>query len=99
MIATNNQIEIEAQQALQTSMLQRVPDIAVEFVKQGMEPTAAIAAAIKEARRIEDELVIQWTDAGKAWRDEERYVYGEQADKVRYLDGMCKRVYARLRAE
>jgi hypothetical protein len=82
-------ITTDVEKALQSSMLQRVPDIAAELVRGGMEPTEAIKQAIIKAKEREEELCLMMIAPEGYW----------QQEAVKELkDAICTRVYNRLRA-
>lgn len=74
---------------LHSSLFQRVPEIAADLIRGGMDPHAAITQAIGLAKDREDELCLLLIAPQSA-------VQTEAADAIRAA--MCARVYARLRA-
>ena len=83
-------IAADVEKALQSSMFQRVPEIAADFVRSGMEPTEAIRQAIIKAKAREDELCAVMAGGGS--------FYWEQEAVKALKDALCTRVYNRLRA-
>lgn len=81
-------IASDVQKALQSSMLRRVPEIAAELVRGGMEPLDAVRQAIIQAKEREEALCLMMIAPE-----------GYQEDAVKELKrAICERVYHRLRA-
>ena len=78
----------DIQSILQSSLLQRVPDIAADLVRSGLEPHAAITRAIGIAKAREDELCLMMLPP-------QNYHETEVTGALR--EYLCERVYKRLR--
>lgn len=83
----DQQLQHDVQQALATSFLQRVPDIAAALVREGMNEVMAVHEAISIAYEHEQALVWMVLAPTSAQRAD--------ADLVR--ERMCARVYRTLR--
>lgn len=73
---------------LRSSLFRRVPEIAADLIRDGMEPHAAITQAIGMAKAQEDRLCLMMLAP-------QGYHETEAADVIQ--QGMCERVYKRLR--
>lgn len=80
----------DIQQALQSSLFQRVPAIAADLIRDGMEPHAAITQAIGLAKAREDALCLMMIEPQGYWQAEIR-------EAIRAC--LCERVYARARGQ
>jgi hypothetical protein len=86
----SNELTQDAVAALETSLFQRVPAIAADLIRGGMEPVAAITQAIADAKAHEDALCLMVLDP-MGWQQEQAV-----AELKQYL---CARVYRRLRGQ